>query len=233
MVALPVNNPQRILADLDSNLERQTRVVLFGRAALALGFGEAGARFGATKDVDAILPSVEMARIESDAQFWTAIERTNKSLEPLGLYLTHLFTDKQVALTGGWLEKIVTIPSNDYRFLRLYRPSAVDLILTKMMRNDPHDLDDIRFILSQERVSATALDQGFLEAGSLDIPELQAIFVRMQPGVREMAKAIEASRIAKERPETPHLSPEPDWWSELTEPTPSKGTVDKDRGIEL
>jgi hypothetical protein len=105
VATLPINNPKRILQTLDSFLEKQTRVVLFGRAALALGFGEGGARFGKTQDVDAILPTVEMARIESDTQFWAAIALTNKTLEPSGLYLSHLFTDRQVALTPDWLEK--------------------------------------------------------------------------------------------------------------------------------
>jgi hypothetical protein len=86
-------------------------MVLFGRAALALGYGDQGARFGKTQDVDAILPSIEMAKIESDGQFWKAIELTNKSLEPSGLYLSHLFTDRQIALTAGWLGKLVAIPS--------------------------------------------------------------------------------------------------------------------------
>ena len=58
MATLPINNPQRILQTLDSFLEKRTRVVLFGRAALAIGFGDNGARFGKTQDVDAILPTV-------------------------------------------------------------------------------------------------------------------------------------------------------------------------------
>ena len=85
MAELPINNPQQILRTLDSFLERQTRVVLFGRAALALGFGDAGARFGKTQDVDAILPIVEMSEIEADAQFWKAVKQTNKSLDTSGL----------------------------------------------------------------------------------------------------------------------------------------------------
>jgi hypothetical protein len=107
VAALPVNNPQHILKTLDSFLEKETRIVLFGRAALALGFGDEGLRFGATQDVDAILPSIEMSRIEADSQFWDAIDKTNKQLEPSGLYVSHLFTDRQVALTADWLEKVV------------------------------------------------------------------------------------------------------------------------------
>ena len=93
MAELPVNNPERILRKLDSYLEKETRIVLFGRAALALGYGRLGSQFGKTMDVDAILPVVEMEKIEADAQFWKAIELTNKSLLPEGLYVSHLFTD--------------------------------------------------------------------------------------------------------------------------------------------
>jgi hypothetical protein len=48
MAEQPVNNPERILRILDSYLEKETRIVLFGRAALALGFGKLGSEFGKT-----------------------------------------------------------------------------------------------------------------------------------------------------------------------------------------
>lgn len=83
-----MNNPERILRVLDSHLRQHTRVVVFGRAALALGYEPAGPEFGVTQDVDAILPAVEMARIEADRQFWDALEAANKELEPTGLYMT-------------------------------------------------------------------------------------------------------------------------------------------------
>src|SRR5665213_1000946 len=124
-----------------------------------------------------------MSKIEADDQFCRAIESTNRSLEPSGLYLTHLFTDKQVALTPEWLEKIVPISSESYRFLRLFRPSAIDLVLTKMMRNDAQDLEDIRFILTQERIPSASLKAGFQRVVSFDVTELREIFVKMQPTV--------------------------------------------------
>jgi len=232
VASLPINNPQRILQALDSNLERQTRVVLFGRAALAMGFGEVGAQFGNTQDVDAILPTVEMSKIEADSQFWNAIELTNRSLEPSGLYVSHLFTDKQIAITSDWLDRIVAIPSEGYRFLRLFRPSAADLILTKMMRNDREDLDDIRFIMSQERVSEAELHAAFLKSVKLEIPELQSIFAAMQPIVVQLAREIEMSR----EPNTasrPQRSWDPNWWAELTKQTPHEKGIEKDRGIEI
>jgi len=194
VATLPINNPRRILQTLDSYLERETRIVLFGRAALALGFGDFGRRFCTTQDVDAILPTVEMARIESDTQFWEAIEKTNLKLEPSGLYVSHLFTDRQIALTANWLEKAVEIPSSEYRFLRLRRPSSIDLIMTKMMRNDREDLDDIRFILEHEIISPISLEVGFKSARELEVPELQANFIKMQPVVQGIALAIDSAR---------------------------------------
>ncbi len=69
--------------------------------------------------------------------------------------MTHLFTDDQVILTPGWLGRIATIASAGWHNVRAFRPSALDLILTKMMREDPQDLADIAFLLRQEPMSDT------------------------------------------------------------------------------
>ncbi len=232
MAALPVNNPRRILEILDSYLEKETRIVLFGRAALALGFGDPGARFGKTQDVDAILPTVEMARIEADAQFWKAIELTNKSLEPSGLYLSHLFADRQIALTAGWLDKIVAIPSGDFRFLKLFRPSSLDLILTKMMRNDREDLEDIRFIISQDNITRPQLELAFADAKPLESPELQKIFIGMQPVVREIAPEICSCREDVSPPESNSRSIDREWKAKMPEAPSIEKKSEKDREIE-
>jgi hypothetical protein len=92
-----VNNPEKILTALDRHLERPTRVILYGRAALVLGFPGVSPELGATMDVDAILPSVQMAAIENDAQFWQALDLANRDLEPEGLYMTHLFFVRMVS----------------------------------------------------------------------------------------------------------------------------------------
>jgi hypothetical protein len=229
MAEMPVSNPERILRKLDSYLERETRIVLFGRAALALGFGKHGSQFGKTMDVDAILPSVEMGRIEADVQFWKAIELTNKSLMPEGLYVSHLFTDKQVALTPDWLDKIVGIDAGEFRYLRIFRPSAVDLILTKMMRNDPQDIGDIRFILSHSKVEPADLERAFASARPLEIVELQEIFIRMQPLVRELA-APTKSIGDDSRNRARNL--DPDWRSKLTQPAEPGRSKEMDRELE-
>ncbi len=228
MATSPINNPQRILQTLDSYLEKETRIVLFGRAALALGFGEFGARFGKTQDVDAILPMVEMARIESDAQFWKAVDLTNRSLEPTGLYLAHLFTDGQIALTPNWLDKIAAISSGGFHYLRLFRPSSLDLILTKMMRGDKEDLEDIRFIMSQEKIDQTQLDAAFSSSRIPEIPELQEIFLKMRPVVREIARETNAIIEGKERPEPT----DPASWLRLIQHPTIERNREKDREIE-
>jgi hypothetical protein len=230
MAELPVSNPERILRMLDSHLERETRIVLFGRAALALGFGKTGSQFGKTMDVDAILPSVEMGKIEADAQFWKAIELTNKSLLPEGLYVSHLFTDKQVALTQDWLSKVVPIEDSKLRYLRLFRPSTVDLILTKMMRNDPQDVGDIRFILSQEKVEPAELDRAFASARPMEVSELQEIFVKMQPLVREIAAH---SRGIANAPKNVSRDWDPDWWSKFAQQSAPERSKERDRGLEI
>jgi len=174
-----------------------------------------------------------MARIESDGQFWKAIELTNKSLESSGLYLSHLFTDRQIALTPNGLDRIVAIPSGGYRFLLLFRPSSLDLILTKMMRNDREDLEDIRFIISQGEISQSELDMAFASSRPLEAPELRTIFVGMQPVVRKIALEMNSIRNGKSRSESTAHPVDPDWWSKLTRPPTVERDKGKDREVEL
>jgi hypothetical protein len=46
------------------------------------------------------------------------------------------------------------------------------VILTKMMRIDPQDFADIRFLLQQERLDSAALQEAFQSANVPDIPYL-------------------------------------------------------------
>ena len=101
-----MNQPEQIVRTLDRHLTQPVRLILYGRAALALGYPASLPAFHATMDVDAILPEVEMAAIEADDSFWEAIEKTNDELEASGLYLTLLFTDSQVILRPDWLDHV-------------------------------------------------------------------------------------------------------------------------------
>jgi len=137
-------------------------------------------------DVDAILPEVEMAAIEGNEQFWEALEKTNQELEPTGLYLTHLFTDAQVILSANWLDALVPIRTAGLRKLDLFRPSTTDLILTKMMRVDPQDREDITFLLEQEAMDISSLDRLMISARVPEISEIKEAFEENSGWLRDL-----------------------------------------------
>ena len=167
-----MNHPETILRTLDRHLIHPVRLILYGRAALALGFPSPTPEFEATLDVDAILPLIEMESIESDDQFWTALESTNRELEPQGLYITHLFGEDQVILSRGWLDRLVSIEVTGLLNLSLFRPSTEDLILTKMMRIDPQDRADLQFLLAQ---GAPGLESILVTPESTQLPDILEI----------------------------------------------------------
>jgi hypothetical protein len=172
-----MNHPEHILRVLDRHLTKPTRLVLYGRAALALGYPDAPGAFHATMDVDAILPEVHMAAIEADDGFWNAIENTNLELLSSGLYITHLFSDTQLIIRSEWLDHLVDIDLPGLRFLKLQRPSTEDLILTKMMRIDPQDRSDICFLLGHNSLDSEQLDDLLKSASIPPVAEIQEAFL--------------------------------------------------------
>jgi hypothetical protein len=171
-----MNHPEKILRTLDAHLTRPTRLILYGRAALALGFGNSPPSFQATLDVDAILPEVEMTMIDDDDQFWDAIGKTNDQLESSGLYITHLFVDTQIIISPNWLTNITPIKLSGLYHLKLFRPSTLDLILTKMMRIDPQDRTDINFLISRSELLQVEVETTLAAARIPAIPEIQEAF---------------------------------------------------------
>jgi hypothetical protein len=167
-----MNHPETILRTLDRHLTRPVQLILYGRAALALGFPSPDPEFESTMDVDAILPLVRMELIESDDQFWTALDKTNQELEPQGLYITHLFSEDQVILSRGWLDHLVPIELAGLLHLSLFRPSTTDLILTKMMRIDPQDRTDIRFLLQR---AEPGFERIFMATEAIHLPDIPEI----------------------------------------------------------
>jgi len=170
-----MNNPERILTTLDAHLSGEVRLILYGRAALLLGYENSPQEFGVTMDVDAILPVTEMSEIENKDHFWNAIEATNKELQEAGLYITHLFSDDQVILSTDWLGHIQAI-NYPLKHLKLYRPDTHDLILTKMMRVDPQDRADIEFLLGQRDCNHTILHEKLAKAKLPPIEEIKDAF---------------------------------------------------------
>jgi hypothetical protein len=185
-----MNNPLRILQTLDRHLTKPAELTIFGRSALALGFKNSPPAFATTQDVDGILPVAWLAAEDENLDFWEAQQKTNAELEPEGLYMTHLFRELEVILTPGWTARRLFVDVG-FAKLTVWRPSTLDLILTKMARGDENDLVDIRFLLQQERISSEELCAGFKSARVPQVPEILELFELAQPKVLELARSIQ------------------------------------------
>lgn len=184
------DNPTEVLQALDRELDHEVSLVLYGRAALCLGFPDAPAGlFGTTQDVDGIIRLSQLPELMEDDGFWEAQERANQKLEPRGLYITHLFCEDQVFLRPDWEQHLVPILRPETRLLRLFRPHAVDLILTKMMRgNDPQDMEDVRFIVENSGVTPDEMETAFQQVRMPDVEELRDEFEKALPIVRQILR---------------------------------------------
>jgi hypothetical protein len=178
------SNPLTILKALDGFLKGPLELIVYGRSALALGYPNPPSDFLATLDVDAILPSKYLQAIEANDDFWEAQDRVNAIFADAGLYFTHLFEERQVILSPGWYDMIVSLNMFGFERLRLKRPSTHDLILTKMMRVDPQDRDDIKFLIRQSDFNATEFSECLREAICPDIPEIQDAFEKNRAWLR-------------------------------------------------
>ena len=182
-----MNRPEKILRCIDEFLHAPIELVIYGRAALALGFANARSEHGATMDVDAIIPADQLTALQANDDFWAALDRTNQSLESEQLYFTHLFSEMDVILRPDWqtFKMRVGLP---LKRISLFRPHSTDLVLTKMMREDPLDWADIEFLLAAEPQCAQALPAAIAQARVPDIPEIKEVFHRVAPRVLRLAK---------------------------------------------
>ena len=179
-------NPHRILKSLDHNLVHAVELTLFGRAALALGFGQVLSEWGETLDIDIIVASHMSAPLEQDDQFWEAIEKTNAQLAPSGLYLSHIFDEEQLIIRPGWYTQKQPIDLPEIRKIVLYRPATLDLILTKMARaEDPEDRRDIFAMISLDDLSPQVVRQAIADARVPDVPDLIEQFHRSKAFIEE------------------------------------------------
>jgi len=184
-----MDNATRILQKLDEPLDHPVRLILYGRAALQLGFQNPPPDVAASKDVDGIVPLSDLEALNADDGFWDAQEATNRALRPDGLYITHLFRADQVFLRRDWERHLVAIGRPLLRWLRLFRPSTLDLILTKMMRgDDPQDLADIRFLIRHDGITRAQVEMVLNEVVLPDLSELRDAFAKAKPLVLELAR---------------------------------------------
>ncbi len=179
------DNPSEILSTLDKELSETASLVLYGRAAICLGFEGIDEAHRATQDVDAILRIGQFEEFDADREFWYAVERTNQLLEPRGLYITHLFPEDLVFLRPDWHEHILPVLRPPTRHLKLFRPHTIDLILTKMMRgDDPQDMEDIAFMVRHDGITREEMEPAFANVRMPDVVELHDAFARALPLVR-------------------------------------------------
>lgn len=189
-----MNNPLKILRILDKNLSHPVSLLIYGRAAIALGFPVPPDDAGTTMDVDAILPMQELDAIVQDGKFWEALDQTNQELESDGLYMTHIFQEDQVILSPNWLENTVPIELG-LNHIQLRRPSTLDLVLTKMMRgNDPKDLEDAGFLIATGKIRPEELSEAFKTAIVPDVGEIREAFQQAQLPVMELARKLAVAK---------------------------------------
>ena len=69
-----------------------------------------------------------------------------------------------------------------------FRPSTLDLVLTKMARGDENDLADVRFLLSRDQLTVEQLRGAFASACVPDVPEIRELFQGAQAKVLQIAQ---------------------------------------------
>ncbi len=183
-----MDNASLILQTLDEHLDHSVRLVLYGRAALQLGFENPPSGVAHSKDVDCIIPLSDLDSLTADLGFWDAQEATNDKLRPLGLYITHLFRAQEIFLRRDWESHLLPISRSKFRHLRLFRPATLDLILTKMMRgDDTQDMADAAFLIHHDRITTAQLEEAFAAAVIPELVELHDAFARAKPVVLKLA----------------------------------------------
>ncbi len=183
-----MDNASRILTTLDGHLDHPVRLILYGRAAIQLGFPTPPDSIARSLDVDAIIPMSQTEALTADDGFWAAQDQTNRNLQSEGLYITHLFPADMVILRRCWEDHLVRLPRPATRWLELWRPATVDLVLTKMMRGlDELDLADARYLIETDRIPRTCLADAMEQALVPPFPEIEASFRRCRPLILAMA----------------------------------------------
>lgn len=180
-----MSNAERIARALDALLEHEVSLVIYGRAAIALGFLDVPDAVKLSLDIDVILRDEEGPALDTDDPFWQAQVQVNEQLEKEGLYMTHMFDEDQVFLRPDWSEHIVPVLRPPTLHLKLFRPHTIDLILTKMMRgDDPQDMEDINFLVRHDGITREQMEPAFATVRMPDVVELHDAFARALPVVR-------------------------------------------------
>ena len=172
-----VTHPQRILRLLDRYLTHPVELTLYGRAALTLGFGETPEEYALSLDVDAVMWLGQAEVLNETTNFWDAVDRTNAELSESGLYISHFFAEDQVILRPQWRQERVAL-TGDWTNLTLHRLGDLDLLLSKLMRDDPIDHADAMFIVRRTALGRPEIECALREARIPDSVEIREQFAR-------------------------------------------------------
>jgi len=170
-----MDNARRLLVRLDELLDAPVELTLYGRAALQLGFSFPKPEFSRSLDVDAVLWLGQAEELAASTNFWDALAQLNREFDAEGLYLSHLFDEDQVILSPAWRSRRIPVDLS-LAHLRILRLSDPDLALSKLMRYDPIDLDDLLFIIAAGHLSPASLRQEIAAARVPDCPEVREQF---------------------------------------------------------
>lgn len=170
-----MTHAERILALLDAQLTSRIDLTLYGRAALHLGFPDAPKEHALSRDVDAVLSLGQAEALNEKTNFWEAIERVNEELADQELYISHFFTESQVILLPDWQSNRIPIPGT-WMHLDLHRLGNMDLLLSKLMRDDPIDHADAQFIARTSNLRVSDIAAAIAKARVPDSPEIQEQF---------------------------------------------------------
>jgi hypothetical protein len=166
---------RRLLTALDQELTARVELTLYGRAALHLGFPDGPPEFGLSRDVDAILYTGQAEELAASTNFWQALDTVNRQYAGDGLYISHLFVEDQVILSPWWRTRRLPV-AGTWQMLRLWRLGNTDLLLSKLMRDDPIDHGDALFIVRSAGLTASHVREAILSARIPAIPELEEQF---------------------------------------------------------
>jgi len=171
-----MTNAERILLALDAKLAKRVDLTLYGRAALQLGFVPPPEDAALSRDVDAVLRMGQAEEMNENTNFWDAAEAVNRELAGDDLYISHFFVEDQVILTPEWFSQRVSIPGS-WKRMDLFRLGNADLLLSKLMRNDPIDCRDALFIARTAGFSVADVQTLAQRARVPQSSELQSEFV--------------------------------------------------------
>ncbi len=181
------SNPEIILRQLNELLNEPIELTLIGRAAFILGYRPpiVGAEGLQTFDVDLVVPTDQEEALDHNEAFWIALERTNDLLKGSDLYLGHIFLETQIILGNNWKERRARIVLPGADNLILFRPSSLDLLLSKMARaDDPTDRADILQLIAHEHFSPETVENAFEIAHCPPEPDLIEQFEKAKAFIR-------------------------------------------------